>query len=79
MRFERSWGGVVVSLGKEGSGDGEPVVDFPVLALGGGVDPTSVLVSAVLPEKTSWALTNPSAVSTSPTQTCLQSERLSRE
>ena len=24
--FERSLGGIVVSLGKEGSGDGEPVV-----------------------------------------------------
>ena len=44
--FERSLGGIVVSLGKEGSGDGEPVVDFPVFALGGGVDPEGVVLAA---------------------------------
>ena len=44
--FERPLGGVVVSLGKEGSGDCEPVVDFPVFALGRGVDPEAVVLAA---------------------------------
>ncbi len=46
VRVEGAFGGVMVSLGKEGSGDGEPVVDFPLFALGGGVDPEAVVPAA---------------------------------
>ncbi len=44
--FERPFGGVVVSWGKEGSADAEPGVNFPVFALGGGADPEAVVLAA---------------------------------